>query len=108
MSKTTSRPAAKAPRKTSGRSVKAQPSAEAQIEKASVEALKKLQSLGIDKDLQNDLEWCLGSYRADGNPVGLYAMTERAVKILKEEHAKKTKGVTTKLIADLEKAIQSR
>lgn len=108
MSKTTSRPAAKTTKTSTSRSSKPKLSPEEQIEKASEEALKKLQALGIQQELQNDLEWCLGSYRADRNPVGLYAMTERAIKIFKEEQAKKTKGVTAKLITDLEKAIQNR
>jgi hypothetical protein len=105
MSKTTSKSTAKAPKKTSA---KPQISSEDLIEKASVEALQKLQALGIDQELQQDIEWCLGSYRADHNPVGLYATTERAVTILKTEQAKKTKGVTAKLITDLEKALQNR
>jgi hypothetical protein len=108
MSKTTSRSAAKAPKKTSTRTTKAKASSTELIEKASNEALKKLQALGIEQDLQNDLEWCIGSYRADQNPVGLYAMTERALSVFKEEQAKKTKGVTAKFITDLEKAIQNR
>lgn len=108
MSKTTSRSAVKAPKKTTASSSKSKVSSTNQIEKASTEALKKLQALGIEQDLQNDLEWCLGSYRADQNPVGLYTMTERALSVFKEEQAKKTKGVTAKLITDLEKAIQGR
>lgn len=75
------------------------------IEKASSTALKKLQDLGLDTQLQADLEWCLGSYKFDKNPVGLYEMTQRAVAVFKEEQQKKTKGVTAKLITDLEKAL---
>jgi hypothetical protein len=107
MAKTSSKSAAKEPRKASPRATKTS-SATNQIEKVSTEALKKFQALGIEQELQNDLEWCLGSYRADGNPVGLYAMVERSVAVLKAEQAKKTKGVTAKLISDLEKVLQSR
>lgn len=107
MAKTASKSAASAPRKTSAKP-KTTSSSEGQIEKASVEALKKLQALGIEPELQNDIEWCLGSYRADHNPVGLYTMAERALSVLKAEQAKKTKGVTAKLVSDLEKAVQSR
>jgi hypothetical protein len=106
MAKSTSKSAAKEPKKASGRTTKT--SSTDQIEKASTEALKKFQALGIEQELQNDLEWCLGSYRADRNPVGLYAMLERAVAVLKNEQAKKTKGVTAKMITDLEKALESR
>ena len=76
------------------------------VAKASSEALEKLKELNIDQQLQSDLEWCLGSFKSDNNPVGLYSMIERAVIIFKEEKAKKTKGITAKLITDLEKAIK--
>jgi hypothetical protein len=78
------------------------------IEKASVDALEKLKTLGIESELQNDIEWCLGSYRADGNPVGLINMIERAITVFKSEQAKKTKGVTAKFMTDLEKAVKSK
>ena len=78
------------------------------VEQACEDALSKLKELGIQEPLQNDLEWCLGSYRADGNPVGLYAMAERALIVFQEEKARKTKGVTSKTISDLEKVLQSR
>ncbi len=105
MAKTASKSATRAPRKAtvSGPSKQA-PS----IEQASEEALKKLQALGIEPELQNDLEWCLGSYRADGNPVGLYTMVERAVAVFRGEQSRKTKGVTAKMVKDLEKSLQSR
>ncbi len=107
MAKAASKSAAREPKKAAAKTSKPKTTVDT-IEKASVEALKKLQALGIDQELQNDLEWCLGSYRADGNPVGLYSMVERAVAALRSEQAKKTKGVTAKLITDLEKSLQSR
>lgn len=76
------------------------------LEKASEEALKKLQELGIEQQLQSELEWCLGSYRFDKNPAGLYDSAGRALTVLNAEKAKKTKGVTVKLIGDLEKALK--
>jgi hypothetical protein len=79
-----------------------------QIEKISTEVLDKLKLLGIEQELQNDLEWCLGSYKADKNPVGLYGTLERALTSLKNEKSKKTKGVTAKLLSDLEKSLTSR
>jgi hypothetical protein len=106
MAKTASKSAASAPKKTSAKPKTT--SSEDRIEKISTEILKKLQDLGIEQELQNDLEWCLGSYRADHNPVGLYTMAERALGVLKAEQAKKTKGVTAKLVSDLEKVVQSR
>lgn len=76
------------------------------LEQASEEALKKLQALGIEQQLQSEIEWCLGSYRFDGNPSGLYEVAGRALDVLNAEKAKKTKGVTVKLIGDLEKALK--
>ncbi|MBL7858329.1 MAG: hypothetical protein JNM57_11625 [Cyclobacteriaceae bacterium] len=78
------------------------------MEKGCEEALKKLQSLGIEQQLQSDLYWCLGSYRHDKNPVGLYEMGQRALTVFKAEKEKKTKGITTKIIADLEKALSTK
>lgn len=74
------------------------------IVKASETALKKLKDLGIDNQLQADLEWCIGSYKADKNPVGLYEMVRRSIKVFKDN--KTTKGITSKLISDLEKVAQ--
>lgn len=74
------------------------------IVKASETALEKLKVLGIDNQLQADLEWCIGSYKADKNPVGLYEMVRRSVQVFKDN--KTTKGVTAKLISDLEKVAQ--
>ena len=74
------------------------------IEKTSEVVLKKLKDLGIDSQLQADLEWCIGSYKADKNPIGLYEMTKRALVVFKDN--KNTKGVTAKSISDLEKAVQ--
>lgn len=78
------------------------------IEKASEDALQKLQELGIDEQLQRDIQWCLGSYRADNNPVGLHETAKKALAVLREEKEKKTKGVTAKLISDLEKAVKDQ
>jgi hypothetical protein len=76
------------------------------IEKVSQEVLEKLQELGIEEQLQRDIQWCLGSYRADNNPVGLYDNAKKALAVLRNEKEKKTKGVTSKIIGDLEKAVK--
>lgn len=78
------------------------------IEAASETSLSKLRELDIDQQLQSEIEWCLASYRSDGNPVGLYEMVDRTVNALKPELARKRKGVTAKLISDLEKALATR
>ncbi len=78
------------------------------IEGTCVAALATLQELELDYQLQSEINWCLGSYRNDGNPIGLFLMAERALAIFKAEHAAKTKGVSPKLIKDIETAIKSR
>ncbi len=83
-------------------------SADMSIEKATKDALTTLKSLDIHHQLQADIEWCLGSYATDGNPSGLYEMVEKSIRILSVEKEKKSKGVTSKLISDLEKALKSR
>jgi hypothetical protein len=111
MAKTSSKPSAKAEPKSAAEAkpkakTAAVKSTHAQLEQASEEALKKLQALGIDQQLQSELEWCLGSYRFDRNPSGLILVAGRALTVLNDEKAKKTKGVTAKLIGDLEKALK--
>ena len=76
------------------------------IEKACTDALTKLKALNVEPQLQSDIEWCLGSYSHDKNPVGLYEMIERAAEVFKGELSKKTKGVTAKFVIDLEKVIK--
>lgn len=78
------------------------------IETVSEGALNKLRELDIEHQLQRDIEWCLGSYRADGNPVGLYENAGKALAVFRNEKEKKTKGVTLKLIGDLEKALKQQ
>ena len=78
------------------------------LEQASDEALKKMQALGINPKLQSELEWCLGSFRFDRNPSGLYEVAGRVLTVLNEEKTKKTKGITTKLVSDLEKALKGQ
>jgi len=68
--------------------------------------MAKLKALDIEPQLQADIEWCLGSYNHDNNPVGLYEMGERALDVFKQQLEKKTKGVTAKMVADLEKAVK--
>lgn len=105
---------AKTPTKTPAKKVAAKkpstaPKAKASsVESASEAALKKLQELGIDSQLQADLEWCLGSYRADQNPTGLYEMLERSLAAFKAAKENKAKGITAKLTGDIEKALKGR
>ncbi len=78
------------------------------VEKASEDVLKKLKSLNIESGLQADIQWCLGSYRNDKNPSGLYVMIEKALPVLKSAAVKNAKALPAKFISDLEKTIKSR
>ncbi len=78
------------------------------IEKTCEEVLKKLRSLNIEPGLQADIQWCLGSYRNDKNPSGLYIMVEKALPVLKTTSAKDVKAVPAKFLSDLEKALKKR
>jgi hypothetical protein len=102
----------KAPTKTTAlkRSspAKASTSSTDRIEKVSIQAQKTLEALGIEQQLQQDIEWCLGSYRYDNNPAGLFEMAERALPVLVAAKERKAKGVTSKLIGDIEKALQDK
>ena len=77
------------------------------IEDACEAALTKLRELDIEHGLQADLQWCLGSYRADGNPIGLFQMLDRSIAVFEREKTTKTAGVTAKLISDLSKALKA-
>ncbi|MBX7126051.1 MAG: hypothetical protein K1X47_10185 [Cyclobacteriaceae bacterium] len=78
------------------------------IEKAALLSLSKLQDLNLEHGLQSEIEWCLGSFRADGNPIGLYEKVEATLIVFRAERDKKTKGVTAKLITELETALSGR
>jgi hypothetical protein len=78
------------------------------IEEVCIASLAKLQELELDYQLQSEINWCLGSFRNDGNPVGLYLMAERALAIFKAELAAKRKGIPATLVKDIEKALKGR
>ena len=98
----------KAPIKKAPAKAKPAATSTSDIENVAEEVLTKLKMLNLEPQLQADIEWCLGSYRHDKNPTGLYEMAERAFGIFKTEQAKKTKGITTKLVLEVEKALKSR
>lgn len=76
------------------------------IETACELALDKLRAMDIEHPLQADLQWCLGSYRGDGNPIGLYQMAERALAVFQREKATGSKAIPAKLISDLTKVLK--
>lgn len=73
------------------------------VEKVCTEAKEKMIALGIEEQLVSEIEWCLGSYAADGNPSGLFEKAGDALMALKKFKKANPKKVTKKLIDDLEK-----
>lgn len=108
MAKATSKPTIKTAKKASASRKKATKASADLIEKACVLSLAKLNELDVEYQLQSEINWCLGSYRNDHNPIGLYQMARRSLVVFKAELAKKTKGVTSNLIDEIEKAIKGR
>jgi hypothetical protein len=78
------------------------------IEKVNEDILNKLRDLNIEQGLQAEIQWCLGSYRSDKNPIGLYTMAERALVIFKALREKNPKTVSTTLVTAIEKALKTR
>ncbi len=78
------------------------------IEEVCISSLAKLQEIELDYQLQSEINWCLGSFRNDGNPVGLYLMAERALRVFKAEQTAKRKGIPADLIRDIERSLKGR
>lgn len=57
-------------------------------------------------EITSKLEYVIGSYDFDKNPVGLYEIGGLALPILKKAKEKFGRKVTKKLLTDLEKALK--
>jgi hypothetical protein len=75
------------------------------IVKANEDALKKLRALKVEQGLQNDIQWCLGSYSYDKNPAGLFEMGAKALKVFRDLKSLKPKSVPATLVKTLEMAL---
>jgi hypothetical protein len=73
--------------------------------KAALLALKKLSSSEYD-DIKSKLEFVIGSYEFDKNPVGLYEIGEKALKVLNEAKKKNPQKISKKVITDLETSLK--
>lgn len=78
------------------------------IGKTAEDVLKKLKALDLEPSLQADLQWCIGSYRYDNNPSGLYTMIGKALPLLKVASSKDTKAVSAAFLKNVEKVMNSR
>lgn len=75
------------------------------LEKTVLSALEKLEKLKLDEQLQAELNWCLGSYEYDQNPVGVIEKSSKALELLKSKREENARAVSKKLIEDLEKLV---
>jgi hypothetical protein len=73
--------------------------------KAALLALQKLGNSGHD-DLRSKLEYVIGSYEFDKNPVGLYEFGEKALKVLNDLKKKNPKKISKKILTDLETSLK--
>jgi len=57
-------------------------------------------------EIKSKLEFVVGSYNFDNNPIGLYEIGEQAVKILKDLKKKSPKKVDKKVLDGLEENLK--
>lgn len=76
------------------------------VDKVCADALARLRELNLDVQLQSEIEWCLGSYANDGNPVGLYEMAERALNDFNSVIADQPKAIPAKQLTELKKVVK--
>jgi|GEM_PF-2708896 len=80
----------------------------AKLDQALEAAYEKLAKLGNPEfaPITDKLKYLINSYRADGNPVGLYEVAPETVDFLKSNKEKYAKQISQKLIDDITKASQ--
>ena len=61
-----------------------------------------------DEVIQSKLEYVIGSYDFDKNPVGLYEIGKLALPILKKIKTKSPRKVTKQLITELENSLTTQ
>jgi hypothetical protein len=76
------------------------------LEKALLAAHDKIAKLGKPEftSISEKIQYLIVSYRADGNPVGLYEVAHEAVDFLKAHQSANSKHISAKLIDDIAKA----
>ena len=58
-------------------------------------------------EIESKLEWVIGSYENDHNPVGLHEYAVKSLDIMKEAKKEKPRAFAKKLIEQSEKAIKN-
>lgn len=79
---------------------------DSKLEKALLAAHEKIAKSGKAEftPLSEKIQYLVVSYRADGNPAGLYEVAHETVDFLKAHQAANSKDIPAKLIDDLAKA----
>lgn len=79
------------------------------LEKACKDALAQFEKIGDEKyyDIRSKLEFVLGSFGFDGNPVGLNEYAKKSSDLLKKYKAKYPRKVSKKLIDSIDKAVNA-
>lgn len=77
------------------------------LEKACKDALAQFEKLGDEQfyDIRSKLEFVLGSYGFDGNPVGLHEYAKKSSNILKKYKQKHPRKVSQKLLDSIDLAV---
>lgn len=77
------------------------------LEKACKDALTQFEKIGDEKyyDIRSKLEFVLGSFGFDGNPVGLHEYAKKSSDLLKKYKSKYPRKVSKKLIDSIDKAV---
>lgn len=77
------------------------------LEKACKDALAQFEKIGDEQfyDIRSKLEFVLGSYGFDGNPVGLHEYAKKSSDILKKYKQKHSRKVSQKLLDSIDSAV---
>ena len=77
------------------------------LEKACKDALAQFEKIGDEKyyEIRSKLEFVLGSFGFDGNPVGLNEYAKKSSDLLKKYKSKYPRKVSLKLIDSIDKAV---
>ena len=79
------------------------------LEKACKDALAQFEKIGDEKyyDIRSKLEFVLGSFGFDGNPVGLHEFAKKSSEELKKYKKQNPKKVSQKLVDSIDKAVEN-
>jgi hypothetical protein len=78
------------------------------LEKACKDALAQFEKIGEEQfyDIRSKLEFVLGSYGYDGNPVGLHEYAKKSSEMLKKFKKKFPRKVSKKLLDSIDSAVE--